>query len=140
MFKMAALLCLKMLKIQATSVCLLLMLFLSVTNCEVSSDSKPIQEEPEKVQSEINKGTVLFNNPKLLPKSAKDESGNEYGFDRTQQSTDPKMMGGIHIQREAERLGDRLRELSNIEIGVLSMQVGRNPWVGGSVRYFISTR
>ena len=123
---MAALLCLKIPQIQAMSFCLVLVMFMfSSTNCEVSSDSEATQEQPEKVQSEINKGTVLFNNPKLLPKSAKGESENGLdGIDRTQQSTDPKMMGGIHIQREAERLGDRLRELSNIEIGVLSMQVG----------------
>ena len=66
-------------------------------------------------------GVVHFNNPKLL--EGLDEEDDLFGYDMSQESTDPQLMGGIMIKEEARILGSKLRRLSNDEIGVTSMQV-----------------
>ena len=66
-------------------------------------------------------GVVHFNNPKLL--EGLDKEDDDFGYDMSQESTSPQLMGGIAIREEARILGKKLRKLSNVEIGVTSMQV-----------------
>lgn len=90
---------------------------------EPESDTVDSENEGDDAKKDFNQGTVLFNNPKLLPQNTKDGQDGMFDFDRSQETFNPNIMGGVNIQREALTLGDRLRDLSNTEMGVLSMQV-----------------
>ena len=104
-----------------------LMLSLCLATCldNPETESSPTDDTSDDADAKkaFNQGTVLFNNPKLLPQNAKEGQDALHDFDRTQETFNPQMMGGVNIQREADTLRDKLRDLSNTEMGVLSMQV-----------------
>ncbi len=69
-------------------------------------------------------GIVHFNNPKLLENlNNQNDKDGIYMFDTSQEAVDPKKMGGIVIQQEAENFAYKFRMLSNEEVGVTAMQV-----------------
>ncbi len=97
-----------------------------LVRCEgnTGEESLPQSDERESEdRKEFNQGTVLFNNPKLLPQNSNDGKDWAQDFDRTQEAFNPNIMGGVNILQEALTLGDKLRDLSNADMGVLSMQV-----------------
>lgn len=94
----------------------------SLENVESESDVLDDISEDGDEDKSFNQGTVLFNNPKLLPQSVKEGQDSLDDFDRTQEDFSPQMMGGVNIKQEALRLGDKMRGLSNTEMGVLAMQ------------------
>ena len=94
----------------------------SLDNPETESNAADDISEDGEVKKAFNHGTVMFNNPKLLPPSVKEEDAMYY-FDRTQEDYNPQTMGGVNIQQEAITLWDKLKYLSNTEMGVLPMQV-----------------
>ena len=108
---------------QLTVFMLLLCLVTSLDNPDTESNPTDDNSDDADTKKAFNQGTVLFNNPKLLPQNAKEGQDALYDFDRTQETFNPQMMGGVNIQQEAETLRDKLRDLSNTEMGVLSMQV-----------------
>ena len=111
------------LKKLTTVLALFVCLALGLDNPETESNPVEDVSEDGEAKKAFNQGTVLFNNPKLLPQSVKEGQDAMYDFDRTQEDFNPQMMGGVNIQQEAITLGDKLRGLSNTEMGVLSMQV-----------------
>ena len=46
-----------------------------------------------------------------------------YDFDTSQEDPDPLKLGGISISEEAKKLSLKLRQISNDEIGVTTIQV-----------------
>ena len=102
---------------------LLSCLVTSLDNPETESNPTDDSSGDTDTKKAFNQGTVLFNNPKLLPQNAKEGQDALDDFDRTQETFNPQMMGGVNIMQEAETLRDKLRDLSNTEMGVLSMQV-----------------
>ena len=81
--------------------------------------------EKPKENTGAQTGTIHFNNPKLLSElNSALFRGDGYFFDiHSQEAVDAKQMGGIVIQKEANRLAGRLRKMSNEEMAVTAMQV-----------------
>ncbi|ELT96784.1 hypothetical protein CAPTEDRAFT_205113 [Capitella teleta] len=77
-------------------------------------------EDPQTEDKMESVGIVHFNNPRLLPSDV--EVPERYVFDTTQEDSDPRRMGGIHLREEARKLALKFRKLSNEEVGVTAMQ------------------
>ena len=73
---------------------------------------------------DVNSGKVhlkhLGEHGKSVP-SLLNEDG--YFADTRQEKPDPHVLGGVHIEHEAQKLSAQLRWLSNEEIGITNMQV-----------------
>ena len=94
----------------------------------ISSSSQQGSDVGEQAEDQYSSAIVHlnFNNPSMLESGrAGGESNTGDGvYDTTQQEVDPRNIGGIQIELEAKSLRQKLRSLSNIEMGVLAMQVG----------------
>ena len=89
------------------------------------NEQPPMTDKKEGGEVLYSSGIVHFNNPKLLMEAESSDAEDARGvYDTTQETVDPRKIGGIYIKTEARRLGSKLRMLSNQEIGVTAMQVG----------------
>jgi len=86
----------------------------------VDSDKQTSNSQDEETYGSA--GIVHFNNPNLLRELEK-SLGDSYLYDRTQETADPKRIGGIRLKDEAHRLAYKFRMLSNEEIAVTDMQL-----------------
>lgn len=107
--------------------CAWVVLTLLVFNPILICRTQDMDTAPDEKQQQAGHSSgiyVHFNNPKLLMATQLEGNEDDEGaYDTTEDTVDPKKIGGVLIKEEAKKLGSKLRVLSNEEIGVMDMQV-----------------